>query len=324
MVESPTIKKTSVDEMFLKVVKDQMAGDPMREGVYWTNLSQREIAKRMEGKGVKVSTFVVKQLLKEHSFGQRKIKKQTTMKNVVERNKQFKKIAQLKKKYQRQRNPVVSVDTKKKEFLGIFYREGKLYTQETLESYDHDFQSFAEGVVVPYGIYDLKLNHGYLYLGTSRDTSEFACENVASWWQDYGKELYPKATSILWLCDGGGSNNSRHYIFKEDLQKLVNQLGIEIRIAHYPAYCSKYNPIEHCLFPHVTKAMKGVMLTDIELARRLISNTSTSKGLTVTVNIIDKTYNKGRKATSEFRANISILFDAILPRWNYRAVPAIL
>ena len=229
MDESPTIKKTSVDEVFLKVVKEQMAVDPMREGVYWTNLSQREIARRMEEKGVKVSTFVVKQLLKAHSFGQRKIKKQTTMKNVAERDKQFKKITQLKKKYQRHRNPVISVDTKKKEFLGIFYREGKLYTQGTLESYDHDFQSFAKGVVIPYGVYDLKLNHGYLYLGTSRDTSEFACENVASWWEDYGKGKYPKATSILWLCDGGGSNNSRHYIFKEDLQKLVNNLGFVIK-----------------------------------------------------------------------------------------------
>ena len=143
------------------------------------------------------------------------------------------------------------------------------------------FRSFAKGVVIPYGVYDLKLNHGYLYLGTSRDTSEFACENVASWWEDYGKEQYPKATSILWLCDGGGSNNSRHYIFKEDLQKLFNKLGIEIRITHYPAYCSKYNPIEHCLFPHITRAMQGVMLTDIELVRSLILNTSTTKGLSV-------------------------------------------
>ena len=321
MGESLIIKKPCVDEVFFEVIEEQTAGNPMCEGTLWTNLSQREIARRMKAKGLKVSTFVVKQLLKRHSFGQRKIKKQTTMKNVAERNKQFKKITQLKKKYQRQRNPVISVDTKKKEFLGMFYREGKLYTQERLESYDHDFRSFAEGVVVPYGIYDLKLNHGYLYLGTSRDTSEFACENIASWWEDYGKGLYPKATFILWLCDGGGSNNSRHYIFKEDLQKLVNKLGIEIRVAHYPSYCSKYNPIEHCLFPHITRAMQGVMLTDIGLVRSLILNTSTTKGLSVNVSIVNKAYNKGRKATPEFRADMPILFDAILPRWNYRAVP---
>ena len=203
MDESPIIKKSSADRMFLKVIKEQTAGDPMHEGVLWTNLSQREIARRMLTKGLKVSTFMIKQLLEKHSFGQRKIKKQTTMKNVAERNKQFKKIAKLKKRYQRRGNPVISVDTKKKEFLGIFYREGKLYTQGRIESYDHDFRSFATGVIVPYGIYDLKLNHGYLYLGTSRDTSEFACENIASWWQDYGKRKYPKATSILCLCDGG-------------------------------------------------------------------------------------------------------------------------
>jgi hypothetical protein len=157
-------------------------------------------------------------------------------------------------------NPIISVDSKKKEQLGNFYREGKIYTTETIEVNDHDFPSLAEGVVIPHGIYDMLKNEAIVNIGTSRDTSEFACDSIELWWRQNGKKAYPNATSILILMDGGGSNSSRHYIFKEDLQKLSNKLGIEIRIAHYPPYTSKWNPIEHRLFPHVTRAMQGVFL----------------------------------------------------------------
>ena len=302
-------------------MKERTAGDPMHEGVYWTNFSQREIAKLMQACGHKISTFVVKQLLKKHSFGQRKVQKRTTMKRVANRNQQFEKIAELKESYKLKGNPVISMDTKKKEHLGNFQRAGKLYTQKTLNSYDHDFKSFAEGIMIPHALYDLKHNHGYLYLGNSSDTSEFACENIELWWQNYGQEKYPLAKSILLLCDGGGSNSSRHYIFKEDLKKLVDKLGIEIRVAHYPPYCSKYNPIEHLLFPHVTKAMQGVILTNLECARNLILNTSTINGLSVTVNIVDKVYKTGRSYSHTFRENLPIIFDDTLPNWNYCATP---
>ena len=133
----------------------------------------------------------------------------------------------------------------KKEFLGNFYRDGKVYCTQTVKVYDHDFNTFSEGVVIPHGIYDLKRNEGYITLGTSKDTSEFCCDCIKDWWENYGKENYPRANSILTLADGGGSNSSRHYIFKEDLQRLVDEIGIEIRIAHYPSYISKYNPKEH-------------------------------------------------------------------------------
>jgi hypothetical protein len=125
----------------------------------------------------------------------------------------------------------------------------------------------------------------------------------------------------LGLCDGGGSNHTHHYIFKEDLQKLVDALGIEIRIAHYPPYCSKYNPIEHRLFPHVTRACQGVIFTSVALVKKLMEKTKTSKGLKVVVAIIEKVYQTGRKVAEDFKANMRIVFDAVLPRWNYRAIP---
>jgi hypothetical protein len=190
-----------------------------------------------------------------------------------------------------------------------------------LHTYDHDFPSYAEGVIIPHSLYDLQLNIGYIQLGTSHDTGEFACDSFRLWWMTYGRHLYPKATAILVLCDGGGSNSAQHYLFKQDLQALADELGIEIRIAHYPPYCSKYNPIEHRLFPHVTRACQGVIFTSIELVKELMEKTHTSTGLKAFVHIIDKVYETGRKVTADFKETIRIVFDEFLPQWNYRAIP---
>jgi hypothetical protein len=214
------------------------------------------------------------------------------------------------------------MDTKKKEMLGNFYRGGKLYTLEELRAYDHDFKSFSEGDIIPHCFYDVRLNVGYIQLGTSHDTGEFACDSFRHWWYNHGRLNYPDATSILVLCDGGGSNSSRQYLFKQDLQCLADEIGIEIRIAHYPPYCSKYNPIEHRLFPHVTRACQGVIFTSVDLVMELMSNTSTSTGLKAFVHLINKAYETGRKVAADFKDNMRIIFDQFLPRWNYRAVPA--
>jgi Rhodopirellula transposase DDE domain len=137
----------------------------------------------------------------------------------------------------------------------------------------------------------------------------------------YGKYLYPKATSVLVLADGGGSNSSRHYIFKEDLQKLANDIGVEIRMAHYPPYTSKYNPIEHRMFCHVTRACVGTVFTSVELVKGLIEKASTSTGLKVFASVKDKIYKTARKASADFKANMPIVVDDYLGQWNYRAVP---
>ena len=124
------------------------------------------------------------------------------------------------------------------------------------------------------------------------------------------------------LCDGGGSNSASQYLFKEDLEKLADRIGVEIRVAHYPPYCSKYNPIEHRLFPHVTRACQGVVFHTVELVKGLIERTTTGKGLEVSVNIIDKVYETGRKCAKGFKQNMKIVFDELLPKWNYRAIPS--
>lgn len=243
------------------------------------------------------------------------------MKAVAHRNEQFENIKRLKAAYQAKGNPIISMDTKKKEYLGNFYRAGRVYTQQALEAYDHDFTSFADGVIIPHGIYDVMKNSGYINLGTSKDTGAFACDSLRNWWYNQGQQDYPNATAILILCDGGGSNSARQYLFKSDLQHLADELGVEIRIAHYPPYTSKYNPIDHRLFPHVSRACQGVIFKSLALVKRLMEKTKTQQGLRVTVQIIDKLYQTGRKVSDEFKNNMPIVFDDYLPQWNYRAIP---
>ncbi len=229
----------NIDEVFLEILKEHTAGDPMDEQVKWTNLSVKEIGKRLKESGIEVSRDIVRKLLKKHGYRKRKALKKKATGQSKNRDEQFERIAELKKEYEQAGNPVVSVDTKKKESLGNLYREGTLYTRETIEVYDHDFPSLAEGVVIPHTIYDVFKNSAYVNIGTSKDTSEFACDSIRRWWNWRGRYDYPEATSILMLMDGGGSNSSRHYLFKQDLQTLADTIGMEIRVAHYPPYTSK-------------------------------------------------------------------------------------
>lgn len=312
----------NIDEKFLDILKCYTAGDPMNADIIWTNLTKQEVADRLfEKHGVSVSTTVVAKLLKKQKYRRRKAQKSKSLRSVKNRNEQFENIAKIKSEYETNGEPIISMDTKKKEDLGNFYREGRLYSKEIVQTWDHDFNSFASGVVIPHGIYDLTQNSGYINIGMSKDTSEFACDCLRNWWYNEGQYKYSNSTSILILCDGGGSNSSRHYIFKEDLQKLVDEIGVEIRIAHYPPYTSKYNPIEHRLFPHVTRACQGVVFKDVDTVKSLIEKTKTKTGLKVTVEIIDTIYETGRKASKGFKENMRIRFDEYLPRWNYIAVP---
>ena len=163
---------------------------------------------------------------------------------------------------------------------------------------------------------------GSLHLNTSSDTSEFCCDSIAHWWTQDGVNNYPNTRNLLLLCDGGGSNASNRHTFKEEIQKLADRLGLEIRIAHYPPYCSKHNPIEHRLFAHVTRACQGVVFHTVEIARKFIAMTKTTKGLKVKVDILNGVYVTGKKVAEDFLKTMRIVFDKDMPRWNYCAIPA--
>ena len=312
----------AIETNFRIVLEDHTAGDPMRLEVKWTNLSRRQIAKRIKDLGTPVSRHVVSQLLKKHGYRRRKaLKKKTMGPRHPDRNAQFENIARLKKEYLKAGLPVISIDTKKKELMGDFYRDGVIDTQATIEVNDHDFASMGSGTVIPHGIYDVGRNEGFIHLNTSHDTSELACDSVAAWWEDHGRASYPKAQKLLVLCDGGGSNSASRYVFKEQLQELATRLGLEIRVTHYPPYCSKHNPIEHRLFPHVTRSCLGVIFRTLETVRYYMAKAETSKGLKTRVRILEKVYETGRKCAKGFKETMKIVFDEFLPKWNYRAIP---
>lgn len=308
---------------FKQVLADHTAGDPMRPDTLWTNLSLRAIADRMARLGTPVSPDLVGDLLDHFKMGRRQPLKDLTMGRTPERDAQFETIAFYRDVFLDSPNPILSVDTKKRELLGLFDRQGHCYAQQTQRVFDHDFPKFADGVVIPHGILDRKRLRGYINLGTSSDTSAFACDSLCQWWRAEGQAAYPRATAWLLLCDGGGSNSASTYLFKEGLQGLADRLGLEIRVAHYPPYASKYNPIEHRLFPHVTRACQGVILRTVEQAQYYMAKAATRTGLQVVVNILDKVYAKGLKVAENFKQTMRIVFDKFLPKFNYRALPAL-
>lgn len=297
------------------------AGDPDEAKIVWTDLSPQTISETMADRGTPVSPPVVRDWLEDQGLKLRKIVKDLAGGQSPDRDAQFQRIAILKAEYAEAGNPVFSIDTKAKEHLGQLFRKGRVRTQKPFLAFDHDFPSWATGVIIPHGIYDLARNRGHINIGLSHDTSRFACDSFRWYWNRIGRQCYPDATSILWLCDGGGSNSATQYLFKRDLQDLVNELGLEIRVAHYPSYCSKYNPIERRLFPHITRACQGVLFDTRETVVGLMRKASTSTGLRTTVNLIRRAYETGRKVAEDFKESMKILFDEKIPKWNYRAVP---
>jgi hypothetical protein len=297
------------------------AGNPDEEDVLWTDLSPRQIADTVTDMGTPVSPPVVEDWMKEQKLSRHKIEKVLEGGQSPDRDRQFLRIAELKTHYFAVGNPVFSIDTKAKERLGQLFRKGRIWTQRAFQAFDHDFPSWATGVIIPHGIYDLARNRGHINIGLSHDTSQFACDSFRWYWNRIGQRCYPDATSILLLCDCGGSNSATHYVFKQDLQDLVNDLGIDIRVAHYPSYCSKYNPIERRFFPHVARACQGMLFDTLGTVVRLMRKASTTTGLKTTVNVIRRAYETGRKVADDFKATMTILFDELLPKWNYVLTP---
>ncbi len=306
-------------EKLEEIIDGHKAGCPIK-GQKWTYLTATEIVSLLLLKGINVCRKVVKRLLKQMGIGKRKLSKNTVMKEVENRDEQFKKIENLKRHYLSRDYLVLSIDTKKKELLGPYYRPGTLYSERTASCYDHDFSSFAMGKIVPYGIYDLGRNEGYITIGQSVDTAEFAVFCLRQYWKKYGSKKYDKNKPILILADGGGSNGSRNRLFKQELQDWADDEGLKIRVCHYPPYCSKYNPIEHRLFPSVTNALKGVMLDTVDTVIKLIRERTklAASSLKVFVNKTEKKFKTGIKVYDNFLDYCNIRFDEKLGKWNYQ------
>ena len=303
------------------LIEDELAGDPMKERI-WVRKTVRWIREKLEVKGIVVSLGTIWNTLKKLKISLKKNRKIKSAQNHPMREAQFQYLKKLKQIFLITGKPIISVDTKKKEYIGNFKNDGRTWHKEAIKVLDHDFPSLAEGRLIPFGIYDLKNNEGYIYCGITHETSEFAVDCICEWWEEFGQTLYPNQSEILILCDNGGVNGYRRRQWKKDLQtKLADRFGLSVHVCHYPSGASKYNPIERKLFSFISKNWAGEPLTSREKALSLIRSTKTKNGLRVRGLLVGKEYTKGIKVSDEQMAFLLLKHAKICPQWNYCITP---
>jgi hypothetical protein len=268
---------------------------------------------------------VVKRILKQAGYVKRKPSKSIAIGKSPHRKEQFQIIKFLTSLFTKmENNPILSIDTKKKERLGLLTRGQAILSNQNVPLFDHDYDYLSEGKVVPQAIYDTKQNKGYITIGTNYETADFIADNLIWWWQTFGLNLYPDATQILFLCDSGGANSYRHYAFKKAMLRAAKTIDKIIVVAHYPPYCSKYNPIERRLFCHVERTLSGSILSSHEQVKTLFQRTKTQnvdQPLSVEVRIEDKQYQIGLKTKKEDIDWNRIYQHPDLPQFNYFIKP---
>lgn len=304
-----------------KLIEYDIAGDPMTNKK-WVRKTLSWYKKQLNSKEIKVSRGTIRMEFKKLGISLKKNKKSINTRNHPDRNTQFEKIFEAIKKYVKNGWPIISVDTKKKELIGNFANPGKTWAKNPIDVLDHDFINAGKGKLVPYGIYDINRNIGYVHCGMSKDTPEFAVDSLVWWWENFGSKTYQNAKKLLILADSGGSNGYRPYKWKYDLQTcFADQFNIEITVAHYPSGTSKYNPIEHRLFSFISINWAGIPLESFELALSYINSTTTEPGLSVYAEITEKTYETGKTVSKEKMAALNLTRDEICPNWNYTITP---
>lgn len=303
------------------LMEHETAGDPIT-GLKWTRRTTEKIAAELKTIGINVSRNTVGKLLKEMGYSLRVNAKCISSSSPAARDQQFGYIREHREEFTRQGKPVVSVDTKKKELIGRFINSGSAWENESLKVNDHDFPSLAEGRATPYGIYDILANRGALFVGTSYDTPAFAVDCIEQWWRIEGQARYPDANELLILADGGGSNSCRSRVWKARLhEKLCYPHGLSVTVSHYPPRTSKWNPIEHRLFSAISRNWSGKPLESFEIVLKYILTTTTSTGLKVSAQLVEKIYEKGEKIADSIMKRLPIIKHPLLPQWNYTLLP---
>lgn len=302
-------------------MKDDTAGDPVT-GLRWTRRTTEKIATELGSLGIDVSPSTVGKLLKQMGFSLRVNHKKKSSGSGPDRDAQFMHIAEQRERCMREGLPMVSVDTKKKEWLGNFRNGGEAWRRTPIQVLDHDFPSMADGRAIPYGIYDMQANAGAVYVGTAAETPEFAVDSLVAWWCDIGKARYPNKTELVIFADGGGANGYRARAWKFYLQeRLCDPHQLTVTVAHYPSGASKWNPIEHRMFSEISKNWAGRPLDTYETVLNNIRTTTTSKGLSVVAELVTKAYEKGIEISDEQMERLNLERPDRLPKWNYTLKP---
>ena len=318
--EKKTAQDSELRSQLTLFIERHKAGSPTDPGVYWLSLSACQLSALFyEESGILVSNGIVKRLLKESGYRYRKPSKTLSTGIYAQRDAQFKIITDLLCLLSLQkRHPVISIDCKKKERLGLLSRPGKCLSTGVRKVLDHDYEYLGEGKVIPHGIYDMYSQTGYISIGTSSETAEFIFDNLLWWWNEYGIHQYPDAESILVLCDSGGANSYRHHVFKYWMLEFAKQTGVSLVVCHYPPYASKWNPIEHSLFCHIHRATAGVVFDTYETVVKVMAKTSTSTGMKVIVRMNEKVYKTGEKIDKKRIEWNRIKLHPKIPELNYR------
>lgn len=306
-----------------QLVDGSTRGDPMST-LRWTCKSTRTLAAALKEQGFEISSTKVGELLRSQGYSLQANRKTIEGKQHPDRDAQFQHISKRVKAYQRTGQPVISVDTKKKEPLGNMKNAGKTYRQQgdPVKVSTHDFPSKELGKAVPYGVYDITHNEAGVSVGISHDTAEFAIAAIRRWWKRMGKKRHPKAKRLLVTADCGGSNSPRTRLWRWALQKLANETGLKIELCHYPPGTSKWNKIEHRLFCHITRNWQGVPLVSHEVVVNLIGSTKTSTGLEVHAWLDESEYEKSKKVTDQQLEDVIIKRNEFHGEWNYQILPA--
>jgi len=318
-----TINNPNIIKELESLVEPVTRGDP-ESPLRWTAKSTYKLAEELTKKGTKTSQRTVYSLLKnELEYSLQANKKTEEGGNHPDRNAQFEYINEKTKKFQKNNQPVISVDTKKKENIGNFKNGGKEYQKKgkPTEVNVYDFIDKKLGKVSPYGVYDVSKNIGWVNVGISSDTAEFAVESIRTWWQKMGNPIYSKAKELLITADCGGSNGNRVRLWKTELQKLANEIKMTIHVSHFPPGTSKWNKIEHKMFSFISQNWRGKPLIDRATVVNLISNTKTKSGLEIKARLDQKHYEKGIKVTDEKLTAVNLVKDEFHGEWNYKIIP---
>lgn len=315
--EQPGLK-----EALERLVDPLTRGDPISP-LRWTSKSRAKLAAALVSDGWQVSSTTVGRLLHDLGYRLHAVRKRQEGASHPDRNEQFEHINATAASFLRRRQPVISVDTKKKELIGNFRNGGREWQPKGRPdaALVHDFPQDALGKAIPYGVYDMGRNEAWVSVGRDHDTPAFAVASIRHWWKAMGRRAHPKARQLFITADAGGSNGYRSRAWKLELQRFADDTGLRIRVSHFPPGTSKWNKIEHRLFCHITQNWRGKPLRTFETVVELIANTRTSKGLRVKAKLDKRTYPKGVEVTKAQMSELRLLRDAFHGEWNYELQP---
>jgi Rhodopirellula transposase DDE domain len=303
-----------------ELLRDAMAGDPIT-GLKWTHKSTRRLSAALRRLGFRASPNTVARLLRDHDFSLRVCRKQVAEAGHRDRDRQFRYLVRLRRLYLARGWPVISVDTKKKEWIGPFKNPGRSWRRQPHAVFTHDFPSWSQGPAIPYGIYDLAHNDGLVVVGTTHDTPTFAGRALRRWWLLVGCRRYPGVRRLLIEADAGGSNDYRKWEWKVALQRLADEFGLVIVVTHYPPGASKWNPIDHRMFSLISGNWAGEPLTSYKTVLKRIRGTRLGAGFHCRACLDTTDYEPCHRVTAEAKARVRLQRRTFLPQWNYTIGP---